>query len=111
VTSSFRKVSRGFNSSEFQFYQVGRRFNSKRKQTSRKSLTLSDFKFEQAGHGFNSEIQKLLLIVTSTLIHFANRNVGINLAPLFKMSGRGGRNNVRGGRGRGGANSGGPGRG
>jgi hypothetical protein len=52
-----------------------------------------------------------LLIVTSTLIHFANRNVGINLAPLFKMSGRGKRNNVHGGCGRGGANHGGHGRG
>jgi hypothetical protein len=49
--------------------------------------------------------------VTSTVIPFANRNVGINLAPLFKMSGRGGRNNGRGGRGRGGANRGGRGRG
>jgi hypothetical protein len=44
--------------------------------------------------------------VRSTLIPFANRNVGINLAPLFKMSGRGGRNNGPGGRGRGGTNSG-----
>jgi hypothetical protein len=48
-----------------------------------------------------------LLIVTSTLIHLANRNVGINLAPLFKMSGRGGRNNGCDGCGRGGANCGG----
>jgi hypothetical protein len=48
-----------------------------------------------------------LLILTSTLILFANRNIGINHAPLFKMSGRGGRNNVRGGRGRGGGNRGG----
>jgi hypothetical protein len=48
-----------------------------------------------------------LLIVTSTLIPFANRKVGINLAPLFKMRGRGGRNNGRGGRGRGGVNRGG----
>jgi hypothetical protein len=47
-----------------------------------------------------------LFIVTSTLILFANRNVGINLAPLFKMSGRGGRNNDRDGRGHGGANRG-----
>jgi hypothetical protein len=97
VTSSFRKVSRGFN--------------SERVQTSTKSLSLSDFKLEQAGHGFNSNIQKPLLIVTSTLITLANHNVGINLAPLFKMSGRGGRNNGRGGRGRGGANHGGRGRG
>jgi hypothetical protein len=52
-----------------------------------------------------------LLIVTPTLIPFTNRNVGINFAPLFKMSGRGGRNNGRGGRGHGGANSGGSGRG
>jgi hypothetical protein len=52
-----------------------------------------------------------LLIVTSKLILFANRNVGINHAPLFKMSGRGGRNNGRGGRGRGGANRRGRGRG
>jgi hypothetical protein len=48
-----------------------------------------------------------LFIVTSTLILFANRNVGINLAPLFKMSGRGGRNNGDSGRSRGGANRGG----
>jgi hypothetical protein len=52
-----------------------------------------------------------LLIVTSTLTPFANHNVGINLASLFKMSGRGGRNNGRGGRSRGGANRGGHGRG
>jgi hypothetical protein len=52
-----------------------------------------------------------LLIVTSTFIPFANRNVGINLAPLFKMRSRGGRNKGRGGRGRGGANRGGHGRG
>jgi hypothetical protein len=51
------------------------------------------------------------LIVTSTLTPFANLNVGINLASLFKMSGRGGRNNSRGGRGRGSANRGGRGRG
>jgi hypothetical protein len=76
-----------------------------------KSLTLSGFKFEQVGNGFNSKIQQTLLIVTSTLILFANRNVGINLAPLFKMSGKGGRNNGRGGRGRGGSNRGGSGRG
>jgi hypothetical protein len=42
-----------------------------------------------------------LLIVTSTLTHFANRDVGINLASLFKMRGRGGRHNGHGGRGRG----------
>jgi hypothetical protein len=72
-----------------------------------KSLSLSDFKFEQVGHSFNSEIQQPFLIVTSTLISFTNRNVGIHLAPLFKMSGRGGRNNVRHGHGRGGANRGG----
>jgi hypothetical protein len=52
-----------------------------------------------------------LLILTSTLTLFANRNIAINLAPLFKMSGKGGRNNGRGGRGRGGANNGGIGRG
>jgi hypothetical protein len=52
-----------------------------------------------------------LLIVTSTLTPFANRNIGINLAPLFKMSGRGVRNNGRGGRGCGSANRGGRGRG
>jgi hypothetical protein len=75
-----------------QFYQVSRGFNSKRLQTSTKSLSLSDFKFEQVGHGFNSEIQQPLLIVTSTLTPFANRS---------KMSDRGGRNNGRGGRGRG----------
>jgi hypothetical protein len=72
-----------------------------------KSLSLSDFKFEQVGHGFNSEIQQPLLIVTFTLIPFANRNIGINLARLFKMSGRRGRNNGRGGCGGGGANRGG----
>jgi hypothetical protein len=97
--------------SDFQIYQVSRGFNSKRLQTSTKSLSLSDFKFEQVGHGFNSEIQQPLLIVTSTLIPFANRNVGINLAPLFKMSGGGGRKNGRGGRGHAGANRGGRGRG
>jgi hypothetical protein len=88
VTSSFRKAGRGFN--------------SKQLQTSAKSLTLSDSKFEQVGHGFNSEIQKLLLSVTEAYLLFVNRNVGINLAVLFKMSGRGGRNNGRGGAGRGG---------
>jgi hypothetical protein len=51
-----------------------------------------------------------LLIVTSTLIPFAYRNVGINHAPLFKISARGGRNNGRVGRGRGGANRSGRGR-
>jgi hypothetical protein len=51
-----------------------------------------------------------LLIVTSTLTPFVNRKVGINLASLFKMSGKGGRNNGRGGRGRGSANRGGRGR-
>jgi hypothetical protein len=51
------------------------------------------------------------LIVTSTLAPFAKRNVGINLASLFKMSGRGGRNNGRSGRSRGSANRGGCGRG
>jgi hypothetical protein len=99
------------NPSGLQFYQVSRGFNSKRLQTSTKSLSLSDFKFEQVGHGFNSEIQQPSLIVTSTLITFANRNVGINLVSLFKMSDRGGRNNGRGGRGRGSANRGGRGRG
>jgi hypothetical protein len=49
--------------------------------------------------------------VTSTLTPFANRNVGINLASLFKMSGRGGRNNGHCGRGRGSANRCGRGRG
>jgi hypothetical protein len=51
------------------------------------------------------------LIVTSTLTPFANRNVGINLASLFKISDRGGRNNGRSGRERGSANRGGDGRG
>jgi hypothetical protein len=97
--------------SDLQFYQVSRGFNSKRLQTSTKSLSLSDSKFEQVGHGFNSEIQQPSLIVTSTLTHFANHNVGINLASLFKMSGRGGRNNGRSGRGCGSANRGGRGRG
>jgi hypothetical protein len=99
------------NPSNLQFYQVSRGFNSKRLQTSTKSLPLSDFKFEQVGHGFNSEIQQPLLIVTSTLTPFVIRTIGINLASLFKMSGRGGRNNGRGGRGRGSANHGGHGRG
>jgi hypothetical protein len=49
--------------------------------------------------------------VTSTLTPFANSNVGINFASLFKMSGRGGKNNGRSGRGRGSANRGGCGRG
>jgi hypothetical protein len=48
-----------------------------------------------------------LLIVISTLTPFVNRNVGINLASIFKMSGRGGRNKGRGGCGRGSANRGG----
>jgi enamine deaminase RidA (YjgF/YER057c/UK114 family) len=52
-----------------------------------------------------------LFIVTSTLTPFVNFNVGINLASLFKMSGRGGRNNGRGGRGRGSTNRGGRSRG
>jgi hypothetical protein len=51
------------------------------------------------------------LIVTSTLTPFSNRNVGINLASLFKMSGRGGINNGRSGRDHGSANRGGRGRG
>jgi hypothetical protein len=42
--------------------------------------------------------------VTSTLTPFSNINVGINLASIFKMNDRGGRNNGRGGRGRGSAN-------
>jgi hypothetical protein len=95
------------NPGDLQFYQVSRGFNSKRLQTSTKSLSLRDFKFEQVGHGFNSEIQQPSLILTSTLRPLANRNAGINLASLFKMSGRGGRNNGRGGRGRGSANRGG----
>jgi hypothetical protein len=33
------------NPSDLQFYHVSRRFNSKRLQTSTKSLSLSDFKF------------------------------------------------------------------
>jgi hypothetical protein len=49
--------------------------------------------------------------VTSTLTLFANRNIGINLASLFKMSGRGGRRNGRSGHVRGSANRGGHGRG
>jgi hypothetical protein len=92
------------NPSDLQFYQVSCGFNSKRLQTSTKSLSLSDFKFEQVGHGFNSEIQQPFFIVTSALTPFVNRKVGINPASLFKMSGRGGRNNGRGGRGRGSAN-------
>jgi hypothetical protein len=51
------------------------------------------------------------LIVSSTLTPFVNRNVGIKLASLFKMSDRGGKNNGRGGRGRGSANRGGRGQG
>jgi hypothetical protein len=94
------------NPSNIQFYQVSRRFNSKRLQTTTKSLSLSDFKFEQVGNGFNSEIQQPFFIVKSTLTPFANRNGGINLASLFKMSGGGGRNNGRGGHGCGSANRG-----
>jgi hypothetical protein len=99
------------NPSDLQFYQVSSGFNSKRLKTSSKSLSLSDSEFEQVGHGLNSEIQKPSLIVTSILTPFSNRNIGINLASLFKLSGRGGRNNGRGGRGRGSANHGGSGRG
>jgi hypothetical protein len=99
------------NLSDLQFYQVSRGFNSKRLQTSTKSLSLSDSKFEQVGHSFNSEIRQPSLIVTSTLTPFANCNVGINLASFFKMSGRGGRNNGRSGCGRDSANRGGRGRG
>jgi hypothetical protein len=111
VTSSFRKVSRGFTSQRLPNLSSQSWVEFQATKTSTKKLSLSDFKFEQVGHGFNSEIQQPLLIVTSTLIPFANRNVGINLAPLFKMSRRGGRNNGRGGRGRGGANRSGRGRG
>jgi hypothetical protein len=99
------------NPSDLHVYQVSRGFNYKRLQTSTNSLSLSDSEFEQVGHGFNSEIQQPSLIVTSTLTPFVNRNVGINLASLFKMSDRGGRNKSRGGRGRGSANHGGRGRG
>jgi hypothetical protein len=99
------------NPSDLQFYQVSRGFNSKQQQTSTNSLSLSDSEFEQVGHGFNSEIQQPSLIVISTLTPFVNRNVGINLASLFKISGRGGRNNGLGGSGRGSANRGGLGRG
>jgi hypothetical protein len=99
------------NPSDLQFDQVNRGFNSKRLQISTKSLCLSDSEFEQVSHGFNSEIQQPSLIVKSTLTPFVNRNVGINLASLFKMSDRGGRNNGRVGRGRGSANCGGRGRG
>jgi hypothetical protein len=42
-----------------------------------------------------------LLLVTSASILFVNRKVGINLAVLYKMSGRGGRYNGLCGRGRG----------
>jgi hypothetical protein len=107
MTPSSRKLVAGSIPSDFQFYQVGRGFNSKRRQTSVKSLTLSDSKFEQVGHGFNSEDQQILLIVTSASIVFVNRNVGMNLSVLFKMSGRGGINYGRGGHGRGGAGRGG----
>jgi hypothetical protein len=48
--------------------------------------------------------------VISTLTHFVNHNIGINLTSLFKMIGRGGRNKGRSGRGRGSANRGGRGR-
>jgi hypothetical protein len=96
--------------SDFQFYQVGRRFNSKQLQTAVESLTLSDSKFQKFGHWFNSEDQHLLSIVTSASILFVSRNVGINIAAFFKMSGRGGRHNGRGGRGSGGAGHGGRGR-
>jgi hypothetical protein len=95
------------NPSDLQFYQVSCGFNSNRLQTSTNSLSLSDSEFEQAGHGFNSEIQQPSLIVISTLTPFVNRNVGINLASIFKMNGRGGRNNGHGGRSRGSANRGG----
>jgi hypothetical protein len=111
VTCSFRKVRCGFNSQRPPDLSRQSQIQFQATRTSTKSLSLSDFKFEQVGRGFNSEIQQPLLIVTSTLIPFANRNVGINLAPLFKMSGRRGRNNGCGGRGRGGANRGGRGRG
>jgi hypothetical protein len=69
------------------------------------SLTVSYSKFEQVFHGFNSEDQHLLSIVTSASILPVNRNIGINLAAFFKMSGRGGRKNSYGGRGSGGAGS------
>jgi hypothetical protein len=52
-----------------------------------------------------------LLIVTSTLTPFDNRDLGINLASLLKMSGRGGINNGRSVRGCGIANRVGSGRG
>jgi hypothetical protein len=87
MTSSFRKFGRGLN--------------SKRLQTSTKILTLIDFKFEHVGHGLIYEIQQPLLIVKSTSIVSVNCEVGLNLAPLFKMRGRGERNNGRGRRGRG----------
>jgi hypothetical protein len=74
------------------------------------SLTLSDSQFEQVFHGFNSDYQHLLSSVTSASILFVNRNVGINLAAFFKMSGRGGRINSRGGRGCAGAGRSGRGR-
>jgi hypothetical protein len=99
------------NPSDLQFYQVSRGFNSKRLQTSTKSLSLSGFKFGQVGHGFNYEILQPLLIVTSTRTPFANCNVGINFASLFKMSGIGGRHNGHDGRSGGSANRGGHGRG
>jgi hypothetical protein len=71
------------------------------------SLTIGDFDFEQFGHGFNSEYKHLFSIITLASILFVSRNVGINLAAVFKMSGRGERNNGYGGRGRGGAGRGG----
>jgi hypothetical protein len=49
--------------------------------------------------------------VAKSLTPFINSNFGINITSLFKMSGRGGRNNGRGGRGRGSANPGERGRG
>jgi hypothetical protein len=90
----------GSISSDFQFYEVGRGFNSKRLKTSVESLALSDSKFEQVGRRFNSEEQHLLSIVTSASILFVSCNVDIKLAAFIKMSKRRGRNNSRGGRGR-----------
>jgi hypothetical protein len=85
--------------SDFKLYQVGGGFNSKRLQTSVEGSTLSDSKFEQVGNGCKYEDQHNLSVVTSASILFVNRNVGINLTAFFKMSGRGGRKNGRGGRG------------
>jgi hypothetical protein len=107
---ALKKPSAGSIPSIFQYYQVGRGFNSKRHQTSAESSTLSESKFEQVGHGFKSEDHHLLSVVTLASILFVNRNVGINLTAFFKMSGREGRNNGRGGCGRGGASRGGRGR-